>query len=159
MVGARPDRLPMSPEPGPVTYRPHRLRITAIITSVVLAGLYLVGWFALPGAIRALVTLSQRLTLLAILAVLVGALWAIAASSVRADASGLRIRNGLRTHRLAWPEIRGFSLRAGDPWAFVGLDPDGDVERRAMLGIQAGDGERAQSAVADLRVRLAAART
>jgi hypothetical protein len=143
---------------GTVTYRPRALRIMAIVTSVVLAGLYVAGWFALPAQIRAQVTLSQRLTLLLILALMLAALWSLAASSVRVDVDGLRIRNGFRTHRLAWSEIGAFRLRPGDPWAYALLLPvSEDSERRPLMGIQAGDGRSAERAVADLRARLEAA--
>ena len=62
----------------------------------------------MPAEIRALFTLSQRLTLVAVLAALLLGTVATATSYVRADADGLRFRNGLRTHQVPW-------ARAQDP--------------------------------------------
>ena len=86
---------------------------------------------------------------------------AAAASSVRADASGLRVRNGFRVHQLPWARVHQVILRPGDPWAFVLLTPadgrpftaDLDAEKRALLGVQGHDGEFAQRAVTELRRR------
>src|SRR3712207_3901331 len=84
---------------------PHRLRIFGLLTAAVLGTFAVVWWFALPANIRDLFTLSQRLTLLGVLALLVGVIVAVAASSVRADETGLHIRNGLRTHQVPWVRV------------------------------------------------------
>ena len=60
-----------------------------IIATIALCVLTAIGWFLLPAQIRALFTLSQRLTLLGVLAVLVLGMAALASSYVRADATGL----------------------------------------------------------------------
>ena len=93
-----------------------------------------------------------------ILAFIVGFLWALAASYVRADAAGVTFRNGLRTHTIAWEDMHRILLRPGDAWVLLLIRPDDgpmesdvDAERRHMLGIQAGDGPSAQAAVEDLR--------
>lgn len=140
---------------------PRRLRVFALATAVLLCALTVVFWFALPAATRALFTLSQRLTLLAVLALLVGIIVAVATSSVRADPDGLRIRNGLRTHTVAWGRVHKVIFRNGDPWAQLLLTPadgspftvDLDAEKRQLMGIQAVDGPRAQAAVEELRRR------
>jgi hypothetical protein len=97
----------------------------------------------------------------------------VAASSVRADAEGLRVRNGLRVHRVGWAHVHQIVLRPGDAWAFALLRPDEtapgagpsdvysadpDTQKRFLVGIQAGDGASAQQAVLELRRRLAEAR-
>lgn len=141
--------------------RPRRLRILAAVMSVALCGLVLVGWFALPPNLRATFTLSQRLTLLGVLAVLELVVVTIAASYVRADASGLRFRNGLRTHAVQWDQVHKIVLRPGDPWALVLLLPadggafeaDLDAEKRQLMGIQANDGQASRLAVEELRRR------
>ena len=46
---------------------PRRVRILAAVTVVVLCTLTFVGWFALPRSIRQTVTVSELLTLLALL--------------------------------------------------------------------------------------------
>ena len=72
---------------------PRRLRIFVLATTAVLGSLTAMWWFALPANIRDLFTVSQRLTLLGVLALLVVVIVAVAASSVRADQTGLQIRN------------------------------------------------------------------
>lgn len=156
----------MSPAPDAVApstlvIRPRRLRRIAVLIAVALAGLTAFGWFALPVEIRVLFTLSQRLTLLGVLAFLVLVMLALAMSVVRADADGLWFRNGLRTHRVPWDRVHQIILRRGDPWAFVLLTPadgtpftvDLDAEKRQLMAVQYGDGAAAQIGVEELRRR------
>jgi hypothetical protein len=141
--------------------RPHRVRVIAIIATLALCVLTAIGWFLLPAEIRTLFTLSQRLTLLAVLALLIVGLLALASSYVRADPTGLRIRNGLRVHAVPWGRVHKIILRPGDPWALLLVTPeDGrpfeaelDAERRQLMGIQAVDGPLAKAALNELRVR------
>lgn len=158
-----PDRA--ADQSGAVVYRPRLLRLVATVASGSLVLLTFVGWFGLPASLRAQFTPSQIVTLLMILAFIVGFIWALAASYVRADSAGVKFRNGLRTHVIAWDDIHKILLRPGDPWVLLLIRPDDgpfetdlDAEKRQLLGIQAGDGRSAQSAVEDLRRRLAAAR-
>jgi hypothetical protein len=140
---------------------PRRLRILVLVATVALCSLAALWWVALPSTIRELFTMSQRLTLLGVLALLVGLIVGVAASSVRADETGLQIRNGLRTHRVPWGRVHKIILRRGDPWAQLLLTPadgsefeiDLDAEKHSLMGIQAVDGERAQQAVEELRRR------
>jgi Bacterial PH domain len=132
-----------------------------IIATVALCALTAIGWFLLPADVRALFTLSQLLTLLAVLAFLVAVMVALASSYVRADATGLRIRNGLRVHAVPWERVHKIILRPGDPWALLLLRPadgrpfeaDLEADKRQMMGIQAVDGQLATAAVNELRVR------
>ncbi len=140
---------------------PRRLRIFGIVMAAVLCSLTVVWWFALPATVRRLFTVSQLLTLLAVVGLIVGVLIGLAASSVRADAAGLRIRNGLRTYSVPWDWVHKIIFRSGDPWAQLLLKPadgsefkvDLDAEKCSLMGIQAVDGERAQQAVEELRRR------
>ena len=152
----------------PVVFAPRRLRVVGVIISVALVALTIYGWFALPLEIRVLFTVSQLLTLLGFLGVLVLTVLGVAASSVRADADGLRVRNGLRVHHEPWSRVHQVVLRPGDAWAFALMRPEGqadapftadmDTRKRYLVGIQAGDGAYAQEAVAELRRRLVASR-
>ena len=140
---------------------PRRVRILAGVTVVALCTLTVVGWFALPRNTRQLFTVSELLTLLALLAVLVGVVVGVAASSVRADEAGLQIRNGLHRYQVPWGRVHKIILRGGDPWAQLLLIPadgsefriDLDAEKRLLMGIQAVDGDRAKQAVEELRRR------
>jgi hypothetical protein len=62
--------------------RPHRLRVIAIIASLALCALAAGIWLLLPTEIRVLFTVSQVLTLLGLLAFLIGAMAALAGSYV-----------------------------------------------------------------------------
>jgi len=141
--------------------RPHRVRVIAIIATVALCLLTAIGWFLLPSEVRVLFTLSQRLTLLGVLALTIMGMAALASSYVRADANGLRIRNGLRAHTVPWNRVHKIILRPGDPWALLLITPedgrpfeaDIDAEKRQLMGIQTVDGAFAKAAVNELRGR------
>ena len=132
-----------------------------IIATIALSVLTAIGWFLLPVEVRALFTLSQRLTLLGVLALLIVGMVALASCYVRADANGLRIRNGLRVHAVPWERVHKIILRSGDPWALLLITPaDGrpfeaelDAEKRQLMGIQTVDGPLAKAAVNELRGR------
>ena len=128
---------------------PRVVRLHAIVWSVVLPGAALLGWFALPLPIRVLFTAPQVATLIFFLAFLVGAVWVVSSGWVRAGRRGLAFRNGLRTHRIGWDEVRGIRFRPGDPWAFVLLDSP--LESLPLMGIMRTDGERAERHVEELR--------
>lgn len=143
--------------PERITFRPRRVIILSTVASLSLVLLSLFGWFALPSVLQAQFLLSQIVTLLIILALLVFGIVIIASSNVRADPDGIRIRNGLGVHRVTWDRIHKFLLRPGDPWGLVLIKPedrpfevDLDAEKFQLMGIQAGDGEPAQEAVRTL---------
>ena len=133
----------------------------AIIATLTLCLLTAIGWLLLPTEVRVLFTLSQRLTLLGVLALLIVGMVALASSYVRADANGLRIRNGLRVHAVPWGRVHKIILRPGDPWALLLITPadglpfqaDLDAEKRQLMGIQTVDGLLAKAAVNELRGR------
>jgi Bacterial PH domain len=141
--------------------RPRRVRIIAIVSSVALCILAAIGWLLLPAEVRALFPLSHRLGLLGILAFPIAVMAVLASSYVRADGSGLRIRNALRVYAMPWERVHKIILRPGDPWAQLLLKPadgrpfeaDLDAEKRQLMGIQTVDGPLAVAAVKELRVR------
>jgi hypothetical protein len=141
--------------------RPRRVRMIAIIASVALCILAAIGWLLLPAEIRALFPLTHRLALLGILAFVIAVMAILAGSYVRADATGLRIRNGVRVHAVPWGRVHKIILRPGDPWALVLITPgdgrpfeaDLDAEKRQLMGIQTVDGPLAKTAVNELRAR------
>jgi hypothetical protein len=133
----------------------------AVVASLALCILGAIGWLVLPAEIRTLFPLTHRLALLGILAFAIAVMAVLASSYVRADGSGLRIRNGLRVHLVPWERVHKIILRPGDPWAQLLLKPadghpfeaDLDADRRQLMGIQAVDGPLATAAVNELRVR------
>ena len=141
--------------------RPRRVRMIAIISSVTLCIVAAIGWLVLPAEVRALFPLTHRLGLLVILAFPIASMAILASSYVRADGSGLRIRNALRVHLVPWERVHKIILRPGDPWAQLLLNPadgspfeaDMDADKRQLMGIQAVDRPLAAAAVNELRVR------
>ena len=141
--------------------RPRRVRIIAIVSSLALCILAAIGWLLLPAEVRALFPLSHRLALLGILAVPIAVMAVLASSYVRADRSGLRIRNALRVYAMPWERVHKIILRPGDPWAQLLLKPadgrpfeaDLDADKRQLMGIQTVDGPLAVAVVNELRVR------
>jgi Bacterial PH domain len=133
----------------------------AIVSSLALCILGAIGWLLLPAEIRVLFPVTHRLALLGILAFTIAVMAVLASSYVRADRSGLRIRNGLRVHLVPWERVHKIILRPGDPWAQLLLKPadgrpfeaDLDADRRQLMGIQAVDGPLATAAVNELRIR------
>lgn len=147
--------------PGPLVIRPRRLRVVAAVMAVTLTLATLYGWLVLPRNVRDLFTPSQVLTLLGLLAVLLLVMVSLAFSVVRADETGLRFRNGLRSHTVPWNRVHKIILRRGDPWAMLLVRPadgqpftaDLDADKRQLMALQYGDGAAAQIGVEELRRR------
>src|SRR5664279_2628942 len=99
------------------------------------AGLVGFGWFDRFGVI--------------VIAVAIGALlWRFAQLSLKANETGLVVRNVIHTRQLEWPQVVSVRFGGGQPWVTLDL-ADGDTV--AVMAIQRADGERA---VADAK-RLA----
>lgn len=130
---------------------PRRLRIVGAIFVAALVIVVIVGWVNLPAHLRALFTPFQIITLLAVLVVIVAMITGLALSTVRADEHGVWLRNGIRSHRIDWSQVHRVVFGSGDPWPTLQVgDPD-DPRRQMILGIQRSDGQRAVTAVAELR--------
>ena len=127
---------------------PRLLRRQAALWTVVLGGSAVFGWFMLPAQIRSLFTGLQVGTLVFFLLLMLGIVLVLARGYVRADAAGLRFRNGLRTHEVAWSSVESIRYTPADHWAFVELTDGTD---RPLLGIQRSDGPRADADVEALR--------
>lgn len=138
---------------GDLVARPRVVFLSVVAWTVVLVAGAFLGWFALPAHVRALFTAIQVGTLLLFLAIMLGILWVVALSIVRADAAGVTIRNGLKTHRIPWSQVRGVEFTRHDSFAYL-ITGDGH-DRRLMLGIMRSDGPRSDELVAELRSDLA----
>jgi hypothetical protein len=134
---------------GVTTYRPGGTRIVAYGAAVVILVVAFVIGAALPENI--VFTGSQVGTLAVLyIAILVG-LHGIGRSYVRASDDGLEVRNGYRTHVIAWSEIRGISMRPGAPWPTL---VHGDDERTMLFALQGTDGPRTKKAIDELVRRI-----
>ena len=137
------------------------MRMIAIIASIALCVLGIIGWLLLPTEIRALFPLSHRLGLLGIFAFPIVAMGILASSYVRANESGLRIRNALRVHRCPGSEsTRSFCGRVihglnccSNPLTVNRSRPIWMPTGEQLMGIQTVDGPLATAAVTELRAR------
>ena len=84
-----------------------------------------------------------------------GGILLVARPRVRADASGIEVRNILLTRRLPWGEVERVAFPDGAPWARLDLP---DYEYLPVMAVQAVDGQRAVDAIRTLRALHAAAR-
>lgn len=128
--------------------------VTASLISVLLVVAPVVTWMVLPADVRDLAVGLDLVSIAVVLLAIIGFIMFLGLSSVRADAQGLTITNGVVRHRYAWHEIVDVRFREGDPWAYVSTfrrDSDGDPQRRMVLAIQAPDGDRARLQAARLR--------
>jgi hypothetical protein len=128
----------------PWSYRPLGVRLMLALLTVLLLGV--VGFLvvALPPEVRDDFTPFQVITLAALLAVALLAMYGLMRCRVRATDAGVEIVNGYRRRRLEWPQILKVSHRRGDPWAVVDTDAGTTV---AVMAIQGSDGARARTAV------------
>ncbi len=139
--------------------RPRLAALVAAGFSLVLVVGSVVAYLALDAQSRALVSGFQLWTLIFFVVFMVALMLSVAVGYVRADASGLTFRNGLRRHHLPWAAVAGIRYQPGDPWPYVLLDVEfaGDHHDRLMLlGIQSSDGAYAGQQVERLRQVVAA---
>jgi len=133
------------------TYRPLGARVVAVAAGASLVAIMAALWAAMAPDVRAQFTVLQTVTLLLFLAGVLVALLGIARTQVRADVTGILIRNGFRQRQLDWSEAVTISLPRGAPWAVIDT-ADGSVV--AVMALQSADGSRARGAVAELRRRI-----
>jgi hypothetical protein len=125
------------------TWRPRRARIVPYVLAVVVVA----GMVVLAAAMPSNWALGDRIGLVVIALIVAGILHMLARSRVTADDRGLTLVNALRTHEYEWAEILGVTMAEGSPWPMLDLADGSTV---AAMGIQASDGARARSAVAEL---------
>jgi len=128
----------------PVVWRPHRGRLVTHGFAAVVLAVVVVLAIVLPHNFQ----LADRIGFLVVGACVSGVLYLLGRVRLRADADGLTVVNVLRTTELEWAEVLGATLNVGDPWVMLDLD---DGETMPAMGIQAADGERARTAVVQLR--------
>lgn len=131
----------------PVVWRPHRGRLVTHGFAVLVLVVVVVLAIVLPHPFG----LADRIGFLVMGAAIAGVLYLLGRCRLRADADGLTVVNVLRTTELEWPEVLGATLNVGDPWVMLDLD---DGETLPAMGIQAADGDRARTAVDQLRALI-----
>jgi hypothetical protein len=134
--------------PLPARFRPLGVRVASVAFGAVLVVTVVAVWLSLPRAAQEGFTIAQRATVgLMMLGAAVIA-HAMSRCRVDADAEGLTVVNGYRTHRLDWGQVVTVTLRPGNPWAVLDLS---DGTTRSAMGIQGSDGARARRQARELR--------
>lgn len=135
----------------PHTWRAQRTRRVVLLASIALIATITVLAVLMPPETG--FTRSDRIAMIVLALVLAGIMGALARSRVTATDRGLTIVNVVLTRRLEWAQIVSIRLSRNDPWAALDLDDGSTVP---ALAIATSDGERAQTAAAELRALLAA---
>jgi hypothetical protein len=138
--------------PGlPRVWKPLGVRLAGWFFGVLLFAVTSVAWLTVPAAVRDNTTVLQRVTLVGFGLAGVVLLNALMRSRVEATADRLIVVNGYRRREFAWPQVIAVSLPAGAPWATLDL---ADGTTVPAMAIQGSDGDRARTAVRELRALL-----
>ncbi|NYD42032.1 PH domain-containing protein [Nocardioides panaciterrulae] len=135
----------------PHTWRPFGARIAGIVFGVALLVVCVFAWFSFDAETRAKFTFFQRSTLVFLGLLGFAAWYALVRSRVVATDRCLVVVNGYRRREYDWAEVVAVHLPPGAPWVTLDLS---DGTTASALGIQGSDGERAHTAVRQLRVLL-----
>lgn len=138
----------------PLTVRPKRVRVVASCVAVLLVAVFAVVAVLLraPDGEKSSTGVyfrpSDQVAMLGIGVLLaVGALL-FTRPRVRADATGIEVRNIFTTQRFAWGDVEYLSFPDGAAWARLELPDD---EYISVMAVQAADREHAVRAMRSLR--------
>ncbi|WP_028651990.1 PH domain-containing protein [Nocardioides halotolerans] len=147
------DSEPAGLPPLPRTWRPLGPRVVGIAVTLALIAVVAVGWINLGAETRAKFTLFQRGTLVFFGLLYLALMFALIRSRAVAYADRLVVVNGYRRHEYEWPFIVAARLPPGAPWVTLDL---ADGETASVLAIQGSDGQRARTALRELKSLVAA---
>lgn len=136
----------------PHTWRPFGARLMGTVAGAMVVALVLTVWIAWGPDVRARFTPFQKGTLVFLGLLALGVWFALMRSRVTVAESGITVVNGYRTRVFEWSEVLAVNLRRGAPWAGFDL---ADGTSISVIAIQGSDGERAVSAVRELRRLIA----
>ena len=138
----------------PRTWRPLGVRLAAVIFGGALLVVCIAAWLAFDAETRARFNILQRVTLVGFGLIGFAAFFALVRSRVVAETDRLVVVNGYRRHEYEWPQIVAARLPPGAPWVTLDL---ADGETASVLAIQGSDGNRARTALRELKSLVAAA--
>jgi hypothetical protein len=144
---------PAGPE-LPRTWRPLGPRVVGIAITVALATVCTTTWLTFDQETRDRFTPLQRGTLIFFGLLFCVLMHALVRSRAVAYPDRLVVVNGYRRREYAWPQIVAARLPPGAPWVTLDL---ADGETASVMGIQGSDGDRARSALRELKALVAAA--
>ncbi|MFT4188257.1 MAG: PH domain-containing protein [Aeromicrobium sp.] len=130
----------------PLVVRPQGPRVVAYGVALIGVVMTVVVAVSLPDYVRFANSEKVTMTLFAIMVLAV--LHGVGRSYVKADAAGVEVLNGYRTHRFTWDQVEGVSMREGAPWPTLVTTDD---ERVMLFAIQRTDGGGSRDVVRWLR--------
>ncbi len=143
---AASDRPPVPALPH--TWRPFGVRLAGAVLGGGLIVVCALAWVGFDDETRSKFTGFQRGTVIA-LGLFAFTLWyALVRSRVVAEVERLVVVNGYRRREFEWAQLVGVHLPPGAPWVTLDLADGTSV---AAMGIQGSDGDRARTAVRQLR--------
>lgn len=135
----------------PHTWRPFGPRMAAAVFGVVLVGAFAYLWLSFDAETRASINVLQRLTVGGLVFAGLALMYALARSRVTATAERLIVVNGYRRREYEWAEVVAVRMPRGAPWPTLDL---ADGTTVSVMGIHGSDGDRASTAVRELRGAL-----
>ncbi|MQA86203.1 MAG: PH domain-containing protein [Streptosporangiales bacterium] len=131
----------------PATWRPRRGRVIPHTLAIVVPAVSATLAVALPQPFQ----LGDRIGFVVVGLLIAGGLYFLGHPRLTADEHGLTVVNVVRRHQLEWAEVVDVTMTRGEPWPTLDL---ADGTTLAAMGIQASDGERARTALAELEALL-----
>ncbi|MEP9364835.1 PH domain-containing protein [Nocardioides sp. CN2-186] len=139
---------PAAPVALPRTWRPLGVRVAAAVLGGGLLMVCALAWIGFDDETRAKFTVFQRGTLVFFALLAFALFYALVRSRVVAEEGRLVVVNGYRRHEYEWAQVIAVHLPPGAPWVTLDL---ADGTTAAAMGIQGSDGNRAKTAVRELR--------
>ena len=148
--------MPAASEPPPAptlphTWRPLGVRVAGTVLGAGLVVVCALAWLGFDDETRARFTTFQRITMLAFFLLAFATWFALVRSRIVARDDRLVVVNGYRRREYEWAEVIGVHLPPGAPWVTLDL---ADGTTVAAMGIQGSDGNRARTAVRELRAAV-----
>jgi hypothetical protein len=144
-----------APVPASLDIRPRRTRIACAIAAIAVFVIFVSLATVLTGRTEGGGVFHRGdQVAMAVLGLLIAlGIMCFARPRIRADATGIRVRNIIGGFDLPWEVVRAVRFSRHSPWASLDLADDDEV---ALMAIQAADKEYALEAVRALRRLLAA---
>lgn len=132
-----------------VEFRPRKIRTVAVVSAVFLVVVFTIVGLLLGDTPTGVIFRTSDQVAMIILGVLLACgVLLLARPRVRADESGVEVRNVVTARRFEWSEVLHVSFPDGASWARLELPDD---EYVSIMAVQAVDREHAVAAVRALR--------
>ncbi|MEJ2854505.1 MULTISPECIES: PH domain-containing protein [unclassified Saccharothrix] len=132
-----------------VEFRPRKIRTVAVVSAVFLVVVFTIVGLLLGDTPTGVIFRTSDQVAMIILGVLLACgVLLLTRPRVRADESGVEVRNVVTAHRFEWSEVLHVSFPDGASWARLELPDD---EYVSIMAVQAVDRDHAVAAVRALR--------